>query len=73
MHAEEVPATASRSGWRRAVAASAQEFGNQRQKRQQCTEEHDRPVDVETRQDQKQAERDQPEPAGQVTDSNTEQ
>jgi len=34
-------AAASRSGWWFAVAAPAQEFGNQREKGEQRTEEHD--------------------------------
>ena len=52
-----------------AVAAPAQEFGEQGQKWEQRTEEHDRPVYVEAGQNQKQSERDEPEPACQATDS----
>ena len=47
----------------------AQEFGEQGQKWEQRTEEHDRPVYVEAGQNQKQSERDEPEPACQATDS----
>ncbi len=62
-------APASRSGRWSAVAAPAQEFGEQGQKWEQRTEEHDRPVYVEAGQNQKQSERDEPEPACQATDS----
>jgi hypothetical protein len=54
------------------VAASAQQLGKHRQEREQGAEQHHCPVDIEAGEHQEQAQCDQPEPAGQSTDSTAE-